>query len=238
MLLDGARRPVCVPCRRLRTGTRTTTTRPSGTHGNSFFKGDGYSVGQLLLLRRAAASAAASSTTTPNTASRARHLHRHEADEGPAALLLRDRRRAAPDAERRRRLCRLRAHSEIDPDRRGRSRPSTTRNGTREPRASSAPSGPISASALGVQVQNRDFSALGEGADYLLPTTTKSLRRFRVRRSAAQARPLHLQAGARVESVKRRRARPPPMCRRSAISRRSAARSGCCSTLRRRSSSA
>jgi iron complex outermembrane receptor protein len=34
--------------------------------------------------------------------------------------------------------------------------------------------GPFSASALGVQLQDRKFSALGEGADYLLPTHTRS----------------------------------------------------------------
>ncbi len=34
--------------------------------------------------------------------------------------------------------------------------------------------GPLSGSALGVQLQNRNFSALGEGADYLLPTHTRT----------------------------------------------------------------
>jgi iron complex outermembrane receptor protein len=34
--------------------------------------------------------------------------------------------------------------------------------------------GPLSGSALGVQVQQRDFSALGEGEDFLSPTATRS----------------------------------------------------------------
>ena len=48
--------------------------------------------------------------------------------------------------------------------------------------------GPFSGAAFGVQVQNRDFSALGEGADYLLPTTTRHLRRVPVCRCTARAR--------------------------------------------------
>lgn len=38
--------------------------------------------------------------------------------------------------------------------------------------------GPFTSSALGMQIQNRDFSALGEGADYLDPTNTRSLGGF------------------------------------------------------------
>ena len=34
--------------------------------------------------------------------------------------------------------------------------------------------GPFTGSALGIEIQNRAFSALGEGADYLLPTLTQS----------------------------------------------------------------
>lgn len=34
--------------------------------------------------------------------------------------------------------------------------------------------GPFSGAALGLQLQNRDFSALGEGADYLQPTSTRT----------------------------------------------------------------
>jgi iron complex outermembrane receptor protein len=38
--------------------------------------------------------------------------------------------------------------------------------------------GPLTGTALGLQFQNRDFSALGEGADYLDPTLTRSIGGF------------------------------------------------------------
>jgi iron complex outermembrane receptor protein len=60
--------------------------------------------------------------------------------------------------------------------------------------------GPFSAAAVGVQFQNRDFSALGEGQNYLLPTTTKTAAAF-VFADAPLSEQLHLHAGARVESV-------------------------------------
>jgi iron complex outermembrane receptor protein len=60
--------------------------------------------------------------------------------------------------------------------------------------------GPFSAAAVGLQFQNRDFSALGEGQNYLLPTTTKTAAAF-VFADAPLSAQLHLHAGARVESV-------------------------------------
>ena len=60
--------------------------------------------------------------------------------------------------------------------------------------------GPFSASAIGMQFQNREFSALGEGQNYLLPTTTKSAAAF-VFADAPLTERLHLHTGARVESV-------------------------------------
>ncbi len=61
--------------------------------------------------------------------------------------------------------------------------------------------GPVSGAALGVQLQHRDYSALGADASYLLPTTTKTGAAF----GFAEA-PLsdhsHLEAGMRVEQVK------------------------------------
>ena len=61
--------------------------------------------------------------------------------------------------------------------------------------------GALSDAALGVQLQHRDFSALGEDSSYLLPTTTKTAAAF----GFAEA-PLsdnsHLEAGMRVEQVK------------------------------------
>lgn len=60
--------------------------------------------------------------------------------------------------------------------------------------------GPFSASAIGLQLQNRKFSALGEGADYLLPAETSTAAAFAFADTALSPR-LHLHAGARVESV-------------------------------------
>ncbi len=60
------------------------------------------------------------------------------------------------------------------------------------------PMGPLSGTALGVQVQHKNFSALGEGADYLLPTTTKSAAFFAFT-EVPFTKTLKLQAAARVE---------------------------------------
>ena len=60
--------------------------------------------------------------------------------------------------------------------------------------------GPFSAAAIGAQFQNRDFSALGEGQNYLLPTTTKTAAAF-VFADTPLTEQLHLHSGARVESV-------------------------------------
>jgi iron complex outermembrane receptor protein len=58
----------------------------------------------------------------------------------------------------------------------------------------------LSSSALGLQMQQRDFSALGEGQEYLLPTTTKNRAAFGFA-EAPLGQSLRLQFGARVESV-------------------------------------
>jgi iron complex outermembrane receptor protein len=58
----------------------------------------------------------------------------------------------------------------------------------------------LSESALGVQFQQRDFSALGEGQEYLLPTTTKSQAAFGFA-EAPLGEALRMQFGARVERV-------------------------------------
>ncbi|TCS17521.1 TonB-dependent receptor [Caulobacter sp. BK020] len=60
--------------------------------------------------------------------------------------------------------------------------------------------GPLSASALGVQFQDRKFSALGEGADYLLPTHTQSAAAFAFVEAPVGA--LQFQGAARVEHIK------------------------------------
>jgi iron complex outermembrane recepter protein len=60
--------------------------------------------------------------------------------------------------------------------------------------------GPFSAAAFGVQFQDRDFSALGEAESYLFPTSTSSSAAFAFV-DAPLARRTHLHAGARLESV-------------------------------------
>jgi len=60
--------------------------------------------------------------------------------------------------------------------------------------------GVLSESALGVQFQQRDFSALGEGQEYLLPTSTRSRAAFGFA-EAPLAEALRLQFGARIEDV-------------------------------------
>ena len=60
--------------------------------------------------------------------------------------------------------------------------------------------GPFSSAALGMQAQQKNFSALGEGADYLLPTLTRSEAIFGFA-EAPLGGSLRLQTGARVEQV-------------------------------------
>ena len=60
--------------------------------------------------------------------------------------------------------------------------------------------GPFSSAALGVQSQRKSFSALGEGADYLLPTLTRSEAVFGFA-EAPLVGSLRLQTGARIEQV-------------------------------------
>ena len=91
-------------------------------------------------------------------------------------------------------------HSEIDPE--TNEVLSTFNNKEWDGRAEAlfGATGPLSASALGVQVQDRKFSALGEGADYLLPTHTQSVAGFAF--VEAPIGPLQFQGAARVERVR------------------------------------
>jgi iron complex outermembrane receptor protein len=61
--------------------------------------------------------------------------------------------------------------------------------------------GPLSSSALGVQLQRRSYSALGEGADYLLPTLSRNAALFAFA-EAPLADLATLQFGLRVEDAK------------------------------------
>jgi iron complex outermembrane receptor protein len=91
-------------------------------------------------------------------------------------------------------------HSEIDPE--TNEVLSTFNNKEWDGRAEAlfGATGPLSASALGVQFQDRKFSALGEGADYLLPTHTQSAAAFVF--VEAPVGPLQFQGAARVEKVR------------------------------------
>lgn len=62
------------------------------------------------------------------------------------------------------------------------------------------PVGPFSGIAVGAQAQHKAFSALGDGANYLLPTTTKTAAFF-VFAEAPISSSLRLQTGARIEHV-------------------------------------
>jgi len=88
-------------------------------------------------------------------------------------------------------------HDEIDPD--GNVIASTFLNTEWDGRIEAVfgAFGPFSAAAVGVQGQDRRFSALGEGADYLLPTHTKVGAVFAF--VEAPLGPLALQGAVRVE---------------------------------------
>ncbi|MEO7775869.1 MAG: TonB-dependent receptor plug domain-containing protein [Steroidobacteraceae bacterium] len=60
--------------------------------------------------------------------------------------------------------------------------------------------GPIMAAALGVQLQEKNFSALGAGADYMLPARTRSAAAFAFGDTPLRSN-LHLHTGLRVERV-------------------------------------
>ena len=61
--------------------------------------------------------------------------------------------------------------------------------------------GPIHDTALGVEVQHRDFSALGDDSTYLFPTTTDTQAAYLFTDTPIGAR-LHVQASGRVEHVR------------------------------------
>jgi len=61
--------------------------------------------------------------------------------------------------------------------------------------------GPLSSAAIGVEVQNRDYSALGDGGDYLAPTTTTTVAGY-IFADVPLAQTLHLETSARIENVR------------------------------------
>ena len=60
--------------------------------------------------------------------------------------------------------------------------------------------GPLTNSAVGIEIQNRQFSGLGDAANYLLPTLTQNYAGFLFTEMPVGER-LHLQGAARVEAV-------------------------------------
>jgi iron complex outermembrane receptor protein len=91
-------------------------------------------------------------------------------------------------------------HSEIDPD--SGEKLSTFKDREWDSRAEGVfgAVGPFSGAAVGVQAQRKNFSALGEGGDYLFPTLTRTEAAFAFA-EAPLANALKLQTGARVEDV-------------------------------------
>lgn len=173
---------------------------PHGTQSNSFFEGDGYSLGSSYFLTDNSRVGAAiihydARYGIPGEATyidmkQTKYLERSSFDLGfgPLKSLTIDGGYADY------------THSEIDPG----VGPASTFNDTEwDTRAEALfdAIGPLSASAVGVQLQHREFSALGEGADYLLPTTTETAAVFAFTEAPIGSR-IHLQAGARVENVK------------------------------------
>ncbi|MDR6532808.1 iron complex outermembrane receptor protein [Caulobacter rhizosphaerae] len=91
-------------------------------------------------------------------------------------------------------------HSEIDPETNAVLSTFNNKEWDGRMEALFGATGPLSASALGVQFQDRKFSALGEGADYLLPTHTQSVAAFAFVEAPVGA--LQFQGAARVEHIK------------------------------------
>src|SRR6185436_18126892 len=59
---------------------------------------------------------------------------------------------------------------------------------------------PLTNTAVGLQIQNRQFQALGEGANYLLPTLTQNYAGF-LFTEMPLGKDVHFQASGRVEAV-------------------------------------
>jgi len=169
---------------------------PHGTQPNSFFRGEGYSAGASYFFGDSRVGADATHYEArygiPSDTTYIRMRQDKGAvgssfklDQGPLQTINVD----ASYADYR--------HDEIDPD--GNQVLSTFLNKEWEGRAEAlfGAIGPLSGSALGVQVQDRKFSALGEGADYLQPTHAKSVAGFTF--FEAPIGPLKFQGALRVE---------------------------------------
>lgn len=172
---------------------------PDGTQPNSFFKGDGYSFGSSYFFGDSRVGAGVvhydatygiPSDTTFIDMRQTKGMLRSSFDIGAGAFKTLTVDGGYGDYQ----------HQEKDPD--TGEVLSTFKDKEWDARAETLfdKMGPFTGTAIGVQVLHKDFSALGEGADYLLPTTTKSAAVF-LFTEAPFTQALRLQAGARVEHV-------------------------------------
>ena len=173
---------------------------PGGTQPNSFFHGDGYSLGGSAFMGEKSRVGAAfvhsdarygipsDVTFIDMKQNKALFGSSVAIDKGPLETLNVDMGYANY------------THSEKDPDL---GTLSTFNDHEWDVRAESlfGAFGPFSQAAAGLQAQNRHFAAGGEGGDYLFPTTSKSLAGFGFAESKLADR-LNLQLGVRIESVK------------------------------------
>ena len=172
---------------------------PGGTMDNSFFRGDGYSLGGSYFVGKSHVGAAAihydSQYGIPGEQAyidmqQDKALMRASFAPGAGALHTVNLEGGIADYE----------HHEFDP---GALEPNATfRDSEWEMRAEGVfgKFGPFSAAAFGVQFLDREFSALGEAESYLLPTNTRSSAAFAFVDAPVSQRS-HLHAGARVEAV-------------------------------------
>ncbi|MCW5572639.1 MAG: TonB-dependent receptor [Steroidobacteraceae bacterium] len=171
---------------------------PEGKLGNSFFRGDGYSAGGSYFFGENRVGAAVihydSKYGIPGEDAyidmqQTKQLLRSSFAIGAGPLQKLDIEGGYADYE----------HSEREPDG---TPASTFKNREWDLRAEGilGAVGPFSGAAFGAQAQRKNFSALGEGEDYLLPTLTRSEAVFAFT-EAPLGGETRLQVGARVEQV-------------------------------------
>ena len=172
---------------------------PAGTLANSFFRGDGYSLGSSYFFgdnNRVGAAVVHYDSKygipgedTFIDMKQTKELMRSSFDVDAGALQTLNVEGGYADYE----------HSERGPDGEALS---TFKDREWDARAEGlfGAIGPFTGAALGVQGQRKNFSALGEGEDYLAPTVTKTAAAFAFA-EAPLASNLRLQTGARVERV-------------------------------------
>jgi iron complex outermembrane receptor protein len=175
---------------------------PGGTMSNSFFRGDGYSAGSSYFFGDGDASRIGAAVVHYDSKygipgedtfidmQQTKELLRSSFAIDSGAFKTLNIEGGYADYE----------HSEIDPE--SGEKLSTFKDREWDSRAEGifGAIGPFSGAALGVQAQRKNFSALGEGGDYLSPTLTRTEAAFAFA-EAPLTNALKLQAGARVEDV-------------------------------------